>query len=291
MQDLVLSYGAGNNLHLISNFTPSGGILVQTPIEGLDSPNYRNNSFSNPGRHGVSVSSQFYDARIINLTGQINGSTPAAYEAYRSQLSQAVQIQKDASGYPLPVRMTFITMAGTSYFADIFFDKPTFSIGSPMYCDFQVTGTVANPFIFGVSPVGTGVIYPPTAGGRITPTITPYTTTASTGGNNISYNPGVETALPIIYIYGSITNPVITNMTTGKVMRLTYTVAAGDQVAIDMYNQLITLNHSSSLISTKSIDSDWWGVIPGNNVISLSTGSTSDSGYIAGNYYAPYVGI
>lgn len=277
------------SLSLITSSLPTAGFTLQQPVQGLEGPNHRTNSFSRPGRHGATVSSQFYDARMITLQGTIGGTSFADFETNRKALIAATAINLDANGYPVATRITFTMLDGASYYVDCFFDKPLMDLTAPTRCDFQVVATAANPFIFGSTQVTSSSISPPSGGGYVVPMIVPYISAAATGGSVTLNNAGSEQAWPIITLTGPLTTPVVTNTTTGKYLQLSYTIATGDQVIIDMYAQTITLS-GASLIGTKTLASDWWGLVPGNNTISLTTTSSGDTGSMTVAFNPPYVG-
>lgn len=288
-----------DTLALIAGGLPQAGFLLQTPIEGLEGPPHRTNTFPLPGRHGSDVSSQLYDGRPIKLVGKVIGDTFADYEMYRKQLIGATAIELDDNGVPVPKRVSFTTMAGLSYFIDVYFDKPLMSMDSPISCDYQITGVASYPFIFGSSLVTSSNISRPAASGYIVPMITPYVSSGGVGGSVTVSNDGTVTAWPTldddgnggIQLVGPLTSPSLRNLTTGSVFELNYTIPAGSTVSIDMLNQIVLLNNSSSLIATKTMFSDWWGIEPGLNTISISTSSSSDTGYATVSFYPPYTGV
>ena len=279
-----------DTLVVMTGGVPAPGFTLSIPIEGLDGPKHRMSSFSKPGRHGVEVSAQFYDDRLVNLTGLIYGETVEEFEANRRALIRAVAIKKDDDGYPLPTRVTFTTMAGASYYVDVFFDKPIMNMESPIDTTYQVTGVCADPFIFGDTTVTSAQIRPPSGGGYSVPMIVPYISDASVGGSITLTNVGEETAMPVITLTGLLTQPVITNQTTGKRLELNYTLPAGQTMTIDMSRQLI-IRSGASQIGAKTIASDWWGIAPGTNTISVMSMSSSDSGYAVLTFNPPYVGV
>lgn len=266
------------------------GYTLGIPIEGLDGPKHRTSSYSRPGRHGVEVSAQFYDERLVTLTGLVYGNSLAEFEANRKALVAAVAITKDDDGYPIPTRVSFTTLAGASYFVDIYFDKPLLNMESPIDAKYQITGVCADPFVFGATAVNSGQIRPPSGGGYTVPMTVPYISDASVGGSVTVTNTGSETAMPVIILTGQLTQPTITNQNTGKRLELNYTLAAGDTMTIDMNRQLI-LRSGASQIGAKTIASDWWGVAPGPNTIALTSMSSSDSGYAVLTFNPPELGV
>lgn len=277
------------SLALISGGLPTPGFTLMQPVEGLEGPPHRTNSFSRPGRHGAMVTSQFYDGRLITLQGTISGVDYATYLANRQAFIAATNIDLDGNNYPVPTRISYTMLDGTSYFVDVFFDKPMMELTAPTRCDFQVTAIAPNPMIFGAIQVVSSAISRPSGGGYVVPMVVPYISAASTGGSVTLNNAGSETAWPIITLTGPLATPVLTNTTTGAVLQLSYTIATGDVVIIDMDNHTITLN-GASLISTKTSTSDWWGLVPGNNTITLTTTASADTGTAVVKYYPPYVG-
>lgn len=278
------------SLSLISGSVPTPGFSLHLPVSGLDGPERRINTLSRPGQHGAIVSSELYDARLITLNGRITGTSYADFENNRKAFIAATAISLDSNRYPVPTRISFTMLDGSSYYVDVIFDKPLMDLTYPMLADFQVTATAPNPFIFAATSVTSGAVSPPSGGGYVVPMIVPYTSAAATGGSTILNNAGSETAWPIITLTGPLATPVLSNNTTGSLLQLNYTLATGDQVIIDMFNHTITLN-GASLISTKTATSDWWGLQPGNNTVTLTTTNTSDTGSMTVAYNTPYVGV
>ena len=100
---------------------------------------------------------------------------------------------------------------------------------------------------------------------------------------------------PVIRINGPITNPTITNTTTGEVIAITATISAGAYYDIDLSYGAKTVvdNTGTNRISTVSAASDLatWHFEPGNNTIAVTGSSTSSSSDIDFTYYNRYTGI
>lgn len=288
------------DLQLITGGYPVPGFLLQTPVKGLESPKHRTTSYPRPGRNGVTVSSKFFDGRLVELVGKIfamAGESLSSYEARRQAFIAATANSTTDNGNPIPIRVSFTTLAGQSYYIDAYFNEPIMPLDNPAATDFMITA-IGN-LIYGKDSVTSGNISRPVGGGLVIPFTIPAVASASTGGTVILTNAGTTTAFPMvdingnggIILTGSLTNPVLSNLTTGKFIELHYTLAAGDYIQIDMENQLILLNGSSSLISSKTSSSDWWGFDPGANSISISTSSGSDGGYVTISYNPAYIGV
>ncbi|WP_425005739.1 phage distal tail protein [Mycolicibacterium sp. S3B2] len=278
------------DLVLVSDGVPTSGFLIQTPIEGLDGPNHRTNAYAKAGRDGQTISSQFYDARLVTFVGKVYGDTFAEFETNRKALIAATAISRDDNGFPEPIRVSFTTMAEQEYYFDAYFDKPELALEDPITGEFMVTAVCTDPFIYAQTGATSSAISPPSGGGWEIPTILPFTSAASSGGSVTLNNAGSVTAWPIITLTGPLTTPVLTNTTTGTYLQLDYTIAMGDEVIIDMIGHTITLD-GASLISTKTAVSEWWGLEPGNNSVTLTTSSSSDEGSMTVAYNVPYIGV
>lgn len=260
-------------------------------VEGLDAPDYRINNYDRPGEDGGVISSEFYTTRLITLTGIIKGATPAIHEANRALFASTFAISRDAYNFPVPVRITFVTLAGASYFVDAYAEKPQMKNSEILFSRFMLHLRCPKSFLFSSTAISSGAITVPTGGGFILPVILPIISSSSTGGSALITNTGNVTAYPIITLTGSLTTPYIYNATTGVYMQLNYTLAPTDVVVIDMLNKTIVLNGSTDLLYTKQTGANWWGLLVGNNNISFSTGSSSDTGNAAISFNPPYLGI
>jgi hypothetical protein len=95
---------------------------------------------------------------------------------------------------------------------------------------------------------------------------------------------------PLIRINGPITNPTITNVTTGQVIAITATIAAGAYYDINLEygKKTVVDNLGVNRISTVSASSNLatWAFEPGANTVAITgTGFTSASDIIFERYY------
>lgn len=287
-----------DDLQIHSN-TEDIGFFLQTPIDGLDSPEYRTSQYDRPGEHGSFLTNQLYGSRSINLVGIIKGPNPQTFEDRRFLFSETCAINRDENGIPIPKRLTFTTLSGYTYFIDVHLaKKPVFNHNEINYSKFLLQLVAPDPLIRGETVASSGYISRPSGGGFILPVVLPIVSDAAVGGVAVMLNNGNEDAYPIITLTGPLTNPYISNSDAfGKFMQLNYTIAAGDEVVIDMAEKTITLNPDadgtggSNILSTKTDDSEWWACVPNSNTIRLSTASSGDSGTMLVRFYPGYVGI
>lgn len=151
--------------------------------------------------------------------------------------------------------------------------------------------TAADPLIYDSvqSSAGPTGLPSPTAG--LTFNATPnFVFGASTGGSMSVSNIGNYTTAPVWTITGPMTNPVITDNTTGLFFGVTVTLGTGDVLVIDMGAKTVTLNGTASRANQMLQGSTWFG-FPGattaNPTGTRSIGlSSSDSAPVTGTFTA-----
>lgn len=140
-------------------------------------------------------------------------------------------------------------------------------------------------------PLSTGFFQPPQGGGFPVPTNV-VTVSTLIGTNSVTAtNTGNITVPCLVTLTGPLTTPYIVNNTLGLSMQINYTLGSGDIVIIDMLNKTIMLNGNTSLLGDKVVTSDWWGMAPGGNNISLSSGNSADTGGASVTWYSGVSGI
>lgn len=123
---------------------------------------------------------------------------------------------------------------------------------------------------------------PTSSTGRAYPRVYPWAyTPASSGAVKIitvgSGEYGVAPTPVLMRLYGSFTDPIITNQTTGEVFELDgVSVTAGNYLEIDMDAKTVLLNGSAGSSYYSKINwatSSWWQLQPGGN--ELTVGATT----------------
>lgn len=85
--------------------------------------------------------------------------------------------------------------------------------------------------------------------------------TVTNGGNFEAY--------PVITFYGPLTNPSITNITTGKTLNLNLTLASEtDYVVVDIFNRTALL-YPGGTNARRYLSGDFWTLAKGNNIINI----------------------
>lgn len=141
------------------------------------------------------------------------------------------------------------------------------------------------------------------SGGFVVPVVVPVGVGASTiNSTQVIVYPGTWLTLPIVTIIGPLTNPVITNQSTGEKLDFTgITITAGHTYTIDCRNGYKTVLYDDgtnkiadltddSDLATFSIDPDP-DVPGGNNTIKVTGSGANASTAVNIVYYVRYVGI
>lgn len=258
------------NGYVLNDPNSVNSIYLDEPIDGLGLPPIRTSSGNYSGRDGGYVGSQFYGMRLITLTGTIFG-TPAELETTRRNLAAAVATSS--------VVMNITTNAGSQYLINCNIDSLDMPIlRSANQAPFKISLIATDPTIYDNSASGLmSVSVNPARGGGVTWPITWKITWAAGSQPTTVNNTGNVTVYPTVTLTNKMTNPTVTNQTTGQFFTLSgLTTTAGDVLVIDMKNRTVLLNGGSVLPFVTSTSS-WWPLLPGNNGINLTTNDGTDT--------------
>ena len=272
----------------INNFKigATASSLINTPIIGLTIPNVRTSSGDYSGRSGGWVDGQFYSKREIVIRGVLRGCGQTVMDEL-NDLQNSLPINQ-----LLPL---FIRTKYGNYLAEVYFTNLNIKFNSFKWLEYELTLVAPEPYLYstgdGIDPDSgwiNFVIQKAIGGGYITPYVLPVVWEAGTQPNIIN-NVGAE-VLPQIILNGKWTNPVITNLTTNKFIKLNLTSAVGDKIIIDMRERTITLN-DGSILPYRDSNSDWWAIANGLNVIEVTSSSQTDTSEAIIRYREQYLGI
>lgn len=262
---------------------------LSAPLSGLTAPDIRTGDGLYAGVDGGYVSSQLYGFRTIVLQGFYIGSSCEEADELRLGLMTKLHIR-----YLYPVYIT--TFSGRHYFVEGYITDVKSDITNNKSGEFQVTLLCPDPIIY---DGGNGenqdsawfeqMFYKEDPGGFVIKYTVPVEWDAGQMATNID-NMGEIDAYPIITITGKTTNPKITNLTTNEFVELDRTTTSSDVLVIDMRERIITLN-GVSIASSRTMDSAWWKLAPGENKIVLESDSNTDVNYGAIKYKVGYRGI
>lgn len=269
---------------------PAKRVYIYDQILGLDLPGIRTSKGRNSGQAGGYFGAQLFDTRAITINGTVFSNDVYEAKQRRREIQAALPL------YPEQIAVRIEDDDGGQYllYAQLIdFDMPVER--SPLQSRFKLELEAASPVIYDTS-AGSGLsasIYKAIPGGL------QFTTTSPQFDGNLSFyfsagqtnssveNTGKIATFPIIVIPGVITNPSLTNRTTGDVFYMQgYGVGSDSVTQIDMQQRTVRLGSVSDLVDGQlppgvggsvfgyvAQDASWWGLAPGiNEIIFDSTG-------------------
>src|SRR4051794_35936080 len=208
-------------------------------VEGLGPPSIRASRGSYAGRSGGYSGKRLWDPRLITVSGTLIADTVVEMQQRRLDWSDVFSRLDD-------LQLLIDYENGKQYIIFCSIDgTPSLDYTplDPIKAPFAVSFLADDPVIYDNSWDVNSVLLKKVVGGGITwPVTWPLTWAAGQGGTSV-LNGGSVPIYPVITLTGSMTNPMVSNDTTGEFIELPdFTAPAGSVVVIDLYNQTITLN-------------------------------------------------
>ncbi len=273
-----------------SNSDNTIGYVVNSH-DGFDSPDVRLSSYNRPGEHGSVVTNQLYGGRTISLQGRIAAPTTTLYQQRRRDLQNALRIVKDSNAVSQPILLKFQTTDDLLLQTYIYAAKKLqFKERSPIFSEFYLELFAAD-YNFYDQSAQVVTVSPPTGGGAVYPVIYPITYAAKTGGSVTVNNAGDSNSFPVITFNGVLTSPYISNSTTGETFGVSVSLATGDTLVCDMQNKTMLLNSTTNALQYFVSTNTWLSLVPENNIITLGSGLSSDTGNVSITFRSAYIGV
>lgn len=275
--------------------------MVKRDIEGLEGGEPRITVYNNPGFRGQTVSQILPGSSLITIHGSlrsVNGVNDRErlddYAAARRLLNDDIKFEYDQSNHIIPKTLRVTMPDGAQYQATVY----RFNNRNPIQYNTYGTWTLEllNPSGLMESQTLTShTITLPQPGGVVYPVVYPTVYGAVSGGSAIASNYGDAEVQPIITLYGPMANPVISNDSGGKFMRLNMVIESGRRVVVDMATPSImegslTAAPTNNRQDMKATGSAFWTIKPGTNTIRLRA-TTYDVGYATVEYRSAWYGI
>lgn len=235
-----------------------------------------------PRRHGVFDGPNFYGPRIVVVAGTTLAQTRAL--AIKAQdIMASVAAWDSESLFPLVVtepgqtpRQCMVRLAAETKVSPVYgglaFDW-NLSLTAPDPRRYDTTDTVVDLMLPAANP-----------GGLILPTGVPLTAplTGAVVNETTLVNNGTANMAPTVTFFGPLTNPAISNNTSGYTLSLAYTLLAGDSLVVDFEARTAMLNGTASRTYALDTSATWWDILPGANDI-VFTGAAG-TGYAEVRY-------
>lgn len=260
------------------------GVLFKK-FGGFGFPEVRIDVKNRGNYHGAVLGMYKYGRRTLSIEGEIIGDSAADYELKRRALEQALGINNGLQS------VIFNTRGGLSVQADVIIataiDLP-YQAGKIIRGDFQIQFVAPYPFLENAVEA-TETVYMFAGGGGAIPAAIPFSMAVGGTGAGTIANDGNGDAYPVVKMYGAITNPTITNSTTGKSLSIVYDVPVGHYIEVDMYNHTVLLDGATNLLQFAS--GDWWALEPGDNSVLLTASANGVDARADLIYRDAYLGI
>lgn len=243
-------------------------------IEGLGPPSIRASRGSYAGRSGGYSGKRLWDPRLVTVSGLLIADTVIEMQAHRAYWSDVFARLDD-------LYLLIDYENGNQYLIFCSIDgSPSLDYVplDPLRAPFTVSMLADDPVIYdNTSGHAISVNLARTVGGGITwPLVWPAVWAAGAGSTTVN-NDGTVPISPVIALTGSMTNPILSNETTGEFISLpSFTAPAGSVVKVDLRSEFITLN-GGNISGLKSATSEWWSLQTGPNTIKLSTSDVADT--------------
>lgn len=251
-----VTFGAGATL------AGTGSTIAITEITGLDTPDANATITPRANAHGSFVVAKYRKERTVVLTGRVNSSA-ANYATDTYTLKSIFKVQDPA------IPFTFRMSGSNNQYLNVYpqgVKYTTSNVATAVgWIDFQATMVAADPRI-----------YDSTAGSQ----------SIAKGATQSVTNSGTEYAPTTIVFFGPLTNPLLTNNTTGATFGLTQTISSGQSVTVDSLARTV-YNGSTSQYSTITAGAKTFiELAPGSNSLTLT--ASSGTGTVTVNWHSTY---
>lgn len=235
-------------------------------VKGLDSATYRTSTKDTEGRDGSTIEADFESSRTVTVTGALFASSTGTLEPVVDALKANFSVGStyDPFYFKAPgVEQRVLYCKCMSGFRSDWDSRRRVASAS-----FSVTLQAGDPIIYGTSlRVGLGVLGSGLVEGYSFPFGFPFTfgTSTTSASTIVASNDGNRAAPWVATIIGSMVNPQLVQLSSGKVVKINLTLASTDVLVIDHATRTATLNGVDR--TGKIIKERWFGVMPGGDEV------------------------
>jgi hypothetical protein len=242
-----------------------GGPWRLEEVTGFDSPNVRQDVEDLPEADGAVAGDFFFGSRPVTMRGHIAAATAA------ERNSAVVGLQRALRGLRSDVTLKSQPSGLPAMQAAARLDNVRVTGGYVK--EFLIALVCADPLVYSQTVETQSVLVIPTNFGVAWPIAWPATWGGGVGDTtplNVTNDGNFDTA-PLLRVHGAVTEPRVSNDTTGKTLYLDGVVLAqGEYVDIDMAARTAVRSNGANVYdSVRFPGSAWWTLAPGDNSIAL----------------------
>lgn len=258
---------------------------IYTKLEGFGTPEIRVDIKDNGNFIGAKLGTYNYGRRLMQIEGKIVATSRADYEQKRRDLQDALDLIDGLT------KIFITTVGGLVVETEIILNqKPVIDYisGDAIMSDFRIELVAPQPFFLKSNQTLVNLNTYSGGGGEV-PASIPFSLANGANGITTCENNGNSKAYPKIFLYGGMTNPVITNSTNGKSLTLTQVLGAEDYVEIDIIKHTAVLNGTQNVF--KYISGDWWLLDKGQNTLMLNATTPDGTAKAVILFNDTYIGL
>ncbi len=237
--------------------------------------------------HGAKIGNAFYENRVLSIEIKIIGDSVNDYIAKRKALFEMFALHEFGDDFhTLEITLSngiVLTAEGVAQGLSDDISAEEIMSGSVAF-----TFEMEQPFFKSLQQYQVD-IFTTQGGGIAIPAGIPLDMTEGSSGYTQLSQSGNVFCYPELYFYGPLTNPVLTNVTTGKVLSLAVTLASPNYYYVDTYNRIVTDNVLTN--KRDKATGDFLVLASGVNQFSLITDNMSEVGYVRIIYKDFYISI
>lgn len=216
------------------------------------------------GANGGTAPTQWYNSKTLNISGKIFAPNQEKRQIAEHELFGLLELGL----FPLTVSEVLNLRAMVRLNGRVGWE-----VVAGTTTRWQAELYQPDPLRYGteLKSLSPALTLPQTTGGLRFPLRFPIRFTGSSdSGEATLLNAGNRPSLPLIQINGPVTDPILTNVTTGQWIKYTGTLAAGEFLVIDMATQAAALN--GTVDYSGNITGDFWALVPGENAVAFRAG-------------------
>lgn len=275
----------GEKIKINLNSRADGFNLVPK-IEGLlGLPEIRTSSGVNSGIDGGWTSEQYYQPRMISLSGNIVDFDKLEVAKKRRNLGELLNEKT--------LKLKYVSEIGEAFFSEVKVIGFTSSLENDgRVFTYKLSLKQDDPLFYQLGDSGKLIatlnIQKATTGFTI-PFRLPLHILGGGGSQKIN-NSGSSSVLPVIVIKNKITNPEVLNKTTKKSIKIFLEMQEGDVLEINNKTKTIIYNGTDAY-HLQSEASEFFELVAGDNELVLVSDNQNDEGYAEISYASGFMSI